>query len=278
MDNIINEIKSYILFLKKERNLEITLHPIGTEQLISASELISFNIHENSHCIYVKTFPDAHQHCINRQKKIIEKCKSGSFCGTCYAGIKEYVYPITDGTNIVGFVCVSGYKNDNFISYSKRCSKIFNIPFDNLQKSISALPSDMPNKSDIDVLIAPLLRMLELAYCKSQKNDCDTTTIGKIIRFVNRNYTQNITIEQLCEKYSCSRSYISHNFKKTTGQNFREYLIYLRLRSAKSLLLNSKLNITEISISLGFCNPNHFSSVFKSEFGISPRTFRNQHK
>ena len=74
MNNFIAEIKNYILFLKKQCQLEITLHPNGNEQLISESELIYFNIHENSHCIYVKTFPKAHEHCINRQYKINEKC------------------------------------------------------------------------------------------------------------------------------------------------------------------------------------------------------------
>ena len=93
MENIINEIKNYILFLKKDCKLEITLHPYENEHLISNSELISFNIHENPHCIYIKTFPDAYRHCICRQDKIMYKCKTGSFCGTCYAGVREFVYP-----------------------------------------------------------------------------------------------------------------------------------------------------------------------------------------
>ena len=49
MDDII-AIKNYILFLKKECNLDITLHPWGDEQLITLSELILFNIHENAQC------------------------------------------------------------------------------------------------------------------------------------------------------------------------------------------------------------------------------------
>jgi len=69
MNHMISEIKNYILFLKKDCNLEITLHPYGNEHLISNSELILFNIHENPHCIYVKTFPKAFTHCIERQKK-----------------------------------------------------------------------------------------------------------------------------------------------------------------------------------------------------------------
>ena len=76
MDNI-QEIKNYIVFLKENCKLEITLHTFEEEQLISLSELIAFNIHENSHCVYIKTFPDAHEHCICRQEKIKRKCKNG---------------------------------------------------------------------------------------------------------------------------------------------------------------------------------------------------------
>lgn len=96
MSNAVSEIKNYILYLKKKCHLQITLHPQGDERLISGSELILFNIHENPHYVYVKTFQKAHNHCVNRQCKIAEKCKNGAFSGTCYAGVFEYVYPVFD--------------------------------------------------------------------------------------------------------------------------------------------------------------------------------------
>lgn len=276
MKNSISEIKNYIIFLKKELNLEITLHPTGDERLISESELISFNIHENPHCLYVKTFSEAQEHCVSRQEKITEKCKAGSFCGTCYAGIKEYIYPITNGEKNVGFICVSGYRDENYISYMSRCSERFDIPLENLKKSISSLKKEMPPKAYIDTVINPLLRMLELAYGKSHEKNLCAGVIDRIIRYVNRNYAHDITLGQICSEFSCSRSYVSHNFKKATGQTFREYITYLRLRSARHLLENTKLSISEIALSLGFCNSNHFSGVFRSYFHISPRSYRHK--
>ena len=138
MDYII-EIKNYILFLKEKCNLEITLHPFGDEQLISSSELIAFNIHENPHCIYIKTFSDAQNHCVSRQSKIRERCKDGSFCGICYAGVFEYVYPICDGAYQTGFICVSGYRSDSYISYLEKISKDYGIPLENLKKTAKSL-------------------------------------------------------------------------------------------------------------------------------------------
>ena len=68
MNDIIKEIKNYVLFLKKECRLEISLHPGRNERVISNSELSVFNIHENPYCVYVKTYPDAFAHCIARKK------------------------------------------------------------------------------------------------------------------------------------------------------------------------------------------------------------------
>ena len=263
MNNIITEIKNYIIFLKKDCDLAITLHPLENEHLISNSELILFNVHENPHCIYVKTFPAAFEHCIYRQKKILEKCKSGAFCGTCYAGVQEYVYPIYDSNSLVGFISVSGYKNKIYRSYIEKCSAKFNIPLESLQKTILSLKNKMPDKIYVDILINPLIRMLELAYIKLSDIKCSTNIIDDVIKYTNRHYQENITLNQICTIFSKSRSFISHTFKKETGQSFREYLISVRLRAAKSLLLYSNLSISEIAYSVGFNDSNYFSNTFK---------------
>jgi len=278
MDNIVNEIKNYILFLKKDCNLEITLHPCENENLISNSDLISFNIHENPHCVYVKTFPDAFRHCVSRQKKVMEKCKAGSFSGTCYAGVKEYVYPIYDTDSLVGFISVSGYRNPLYSSYIDRCSEKFDIPRKNLENTILSLKDEMPDKTYVDTLITPLERMLELNYIKSPDIKRHAGIIDEVIKYVNRHYQENITLEEICKIFSRSRSSISHTFKKETGKSFREYLIQVRLNSAKALLLHSKLSVSEIAFSVGFKDSNYFSNIFKKHIGQSPRKYKNTHQ
>lgn len=276
--DFINEIKSYILFLKGKCNLEITLHPIGSEQLISNSELIAFNIHENPHCIYIKTFPSAHEHCVSRQGKIKEKCRNGSFCGSCYAGVFEYVYPIYDGVSQTGFVSVSGYRGNNYSEYIDKVSADYEIPIDNLRKTAQCLNDNLPEKEYIDTIIAPLIRMLELAYIKSNLNKTKNAGIDNVLRYINRHYAEDITLESVCDALSYSRSSISHTFKQVTGRSFREYLTEIRLRSAKSLLSHSKLSVTEISYAVGFSDSNYFSNVFKAQTGMPPTEYRKRHR
>lgn len=275
--NDVLKIKNYILYLKQKCALSVTLHPQKRENLIISSELISFNIHESPYCIYVKSHPLTERHCICKQGKVFEKCKSGSFCGTCYAGVTEYVYPIRSCGEPVGFISVSGYACEGAESYHKRTSEKYSIPYSELKRLYGVLNTDMPPKEEVDTLVSPLCDMLELAYIKNEsKAPKDESLTSRICAYVKLNHTQNITLDDVCREFSCSRSHISHTFKSSTGMGFREYLAHLRIEDAKSLLLHSKLTVTEIAMSVGFSDSNYFSNVFKSVVGVSPLTYRKK--
>ena len=273
----VNSIKKYILYLKNECDLSITIHPQEKENIVVPSELITFNIHDNSYCVYVKTFPEAQKHCVERQCKVYQKCLTDSYCGTCYAGVKEYVYPFKNNDTVVGFVSVSGYQSEDFSSYIKTISENYSIPIDCLKSAYDSLKQTMPQKSRVDMLIYPLISMLELAYIRNGEEKEETWLDG-VIRYVKQYHTQDLTINQLCEHFGCSRSRISHIFKSTLGVNFREYLTNLRLADAESLLKYSDLTVTEIAYSVGFCDSNYFSSVFKKRYQISPKRYRQKYK
>ena len=94
----------------------------------------------------------------------------GSFVGTCHAGVKEFVYPITDCGTPRGFVSVSGYKDPQGDSYLQRVAQKYAVPYGQLKDIYDTLESDLPQKQWVDSLINPLVRMLELAYLNAQNN------------------------------------------------------------------------------------------------------------
>ncbi len=271
----IKHIKNYILFLKKHCGLSVTLHPLGRESLILTSELITFNIHDNPYCVYVKSFPEAQKHCIKRQKKIIKKCEDGAFCGSCFAGVREFVYPIRNSQEVVGFISVSGYRSEHAESYIRSVAETYFIPIESLTAAYKTLKEQMPSKEEIDTLLIPLCNMLELAYVRSENdNKKEECLIDAVIRYIKQYHTQNIKIEDVCRQFACSRSHISHMFKQHTGKTFREYLTEIRLEDAKALLRYSELGVTEIAFSVGMGNSSYFSSVFKRYVGVSPAAYR----
>jgi two-component system response regulator YesN len=73
-----------------------------------------------------------------------------------------------------------------------------------------------------------------------------------------------------------SPSYFLHLFKQASGATFTDYLTRTRIDKAKSLLLGSNFNITEIAYKVGYSDSNYFSTVFKNSEGMTPSAYRKQ--
>ena len=276
MHNVEN-IKNYILFLKHECGLYVTLHPHGNETLITSSELIAFNIHDTPYCIFVKSVDGLWQHCVEKQEKVNERCACGSFCGSCFAGVREFVYPIKRGDEFMGFISVSGYQSEYAESYIARVAQKYHIPRKKLAAAYASLKCDTPKKEWVDTLILPLCDMLELAYMKEKATAIvPNEPIEVVLNYIKRNHASKSTLEDICKHFGYSRSYVSHVFKKRVGQSYREYLTKLRLEDAKILLKHSSLTVTEIALSVGFNDSTYFSNIFKAKIGTSPSAYRKK--
>lgn len=274
MKNDITVIKDYILYLKRECGLSVTLHS-SDSRLILKKDLLVFNIHENPYCILVKSCKESQMHCIEKQANVAEKCKNGSFCGICYAGVKEYVYPIRFDDNIVGFICVSGFTCETGNEYISAIAKKYDLKYDTLLSTYQTLKTEMPNKSYVDTLIYPLCHMLELAHIKApQTVEPENNFIYQIIYYIKRYYTQEINSKTLCKKFNCSRSHLSRVFNEQMKMSIREYITSLRIETAKILLRDTKLEIAEIAMSVGFSEPYYFTSIFKKHTNSTPSAYR----
>jgi len=85
------------------------------------------------------------------------------------------------------------------------------------------------------------------------------------------------TVAYMAEKLNISSRYLSDLLKQETGKTAIELIHIYLIKEAKNLLSEGKMNISEISFSLGFENPNYFARLFKKEVGIPPSVFRNNH-
>ena len=175
---------------------------------------------------------------------------------------------------VIGFISVSGYATKEGASRIPQTAKEFGYAEPVLQKAYGTLCGTVPDRERVDTLIAPLCLMLELAYRKERGEEKKENVLTRILRYIQMNYSVDLTEEELCRLFGCSRSYFSHTFRRETGKSFREYLTDVRLENAKRLLAFSHLNVTEISFAIGYTDSNYFSNVFKKKEGVSPRTYR----
>jgi AraC-like DNA-binding protein len=101
-------------------------------------------------------------------------------------------------------------------------------------------------------------------------------------KYLNAYFGSNLPLEkgipsvkQCGEALQMSGKYLSDLLKKETGKSITEHIHLHIVEIAKNKLLNSEEPISQIAFSLGFEYPQHFSKIFKSNSGISPKEFRN---
>lgn len=106
--------------------------------------------------------------------------------------------------------------------------------------------------------------------------------ISKFEAFLKNYFNQNQQIEtgiptvEICGKaMNMSGKYLSDLLKAETGKSLLEHIHLFIVEQAKSTLLNSTLSVSEISYSLGFDYPQHFSKLFKTKTGLSPSEYRH---
>ncbi len=98
--------------------------------------------------------------------------------------------------------------------------------------------------------------------------------VAKAIRFIEKNYSHEVSILEIADYVCLERKYFSGLFKSRTGRSPKEFLTELRLRRASSLLSDTGMSIGEVSSSAGFTDPLLFSKSFRRRVGMSPSEYR----
>ena len=98
--------------------------------------------------------------------------------------------------------------------------------------------------------------------------------IEDIIDYIQQNYTEDIRLDELADKYHTSPPYLSRILKQSLGMTFVDYVSRLRVQRAKELLEKTDKSVTEIAQLSGFVNPSGFTRVFKASIGVSPSQYR----
>lgn len=102
--------------------------------------------------------------------------------------------------------------------------------------------------------------------------------IERAISYIEANYVNHITIDQVATYSTLSKAYFSTKFKEEVGMSPpKEYLTKFRLEQASYYLRNSQLSVKDISHSVGFHDPLYFTKVFTSKYECSPTKYRKGH-
>ena len=129
---------------------------------------------------------------------------------------------------------------------------------DIIKSSIKALTSAVNNIDNIDSAVLKDPRLTE------------------ILNFIQEHYL-TVTLDDLSEKFSLSKPYLSKYIKEKSGMTFGDSVKKIRMKKARTLLKNRNMTVESISEAVGYQNVEHFIRLFKKAYGITPIQYRNQH-
>ena len=110
------------------------------------------------------------------------------------------------------------------------------------------------------------------------KNYVESSFVDSIKSYLKENIYKNISLQEICEQYNMSKSYICDLFRNETNRTIIDYYIDLKIDEAKYQIRKSDLNLTQVAEKLGYTSLHHFSHAFKSKVGMSPSEYKKSIK
>lgn len=111
---------------------------------------------------------------------------------------------------------------------------------------------------------------------QGQKDHADDV-IKKAQNFIEHNFQERITVEQLASMLALGRRNLERRFKKATSNSIIEYMQRVKIEAAKKSLETSTENVNEVMYRVGYTDSKAFRNTFKRYTGLSPVQYRSKY-
>jgi AraC family transcriptional regulator len=100
--------------------------------------------------------------------------------------------------------------------------------------------------------------------------------VAQALQFIHANYTSDLSLNEIAKAVNLSPFHVARLFKQSVGVSPHQYLIQLRVNSARSLLSagSGEHSLAELASAVGFADQSHLTRHFKRIVGVTPRQFR----
>jgi AraC family transcriptional regulator len=98
--------------------------------------------------------------------------------------------------------------------------------------------------------------------------------IKQVKDFMLAHLSQDLSLDVLAQQIGFSAYHFARLFRQTTGESPHQFVLRLRSERAQRLLKETNESLAQIALQCGFANQSHLTLVFKRQFGVTPRTYR----
>lgn len=198
--------------------------------------------------------------------------------------ITDIIMPLMDGLKMIeesmeydySAIIISGY--DDF-SYAKKAIRYGVTDYLLKPIDIEELNEALVNAKMIYEMKRGFLSGNKFDILKEDnKADLQDETCLEMIKYIEENYRDKISITDLEGSLHYSESMLNKKFKESSSMTFNDYLNRYRITRAMEFLRDEDLAISDIAFRCGFSNQKYFSKVFKKYLGLSPSDYRKSLK
>ncbi|MEH6682209.1 MAG: helix-turn-helix domain-containing protein [Sediminicola sp.] len=111
---------------------------------------------------------------------------------------------------------------------------------------------------------------------KGQKSHMDQDVL-KAQEFMERNFREKISVDDLCDHVAASRRTFERRFKKATSNTVGEYLQRVKIEAAKKELEKGRMTVGEVMYEVGYSDPKAFRDVFRKITDMTPMDYLNRY-
>jgi AraC-like DNA-binding protein/ligand-binding sensor protein len=242
---------------------------------------------ENAFCAMMATKSRACVACLQVQQTLAETAQSGPRSVTCPVGMCDTAVPVKLGNRLIGFLHTGqvfrSKPTDAQFEKVAHLTKGWGLEIPESRLKEAWFNTRVLSRSEHDAIVKLLeifaSHLSELSnQIAVQQENAEPPMITKARQYIQENQEEDLTLGQVAKAVNASSFYFCKMFKKATGLNFTEYVSRVRIESAKNLLLNPNLRISEIAYQVGFQSLTHFNRVFKKIVGEAPTEYRSKLK
>ncbi len=231
-------------------------------------------------CRLIQTKPEAHLACLKKDSDAIARVKKTEepYIYRCHLGLWEAVAPLYSAGILSGYLMLGqiapredGAREDIFT------------------RAIAMLGEDSPDRVSLTKAVAALSETDEEQFSSfvtimricadyitltERLNPSEPMLAHGIRKYLNANYAQKISLDDLCAQFCCCKSTLMNSFRAAYSITIVEYLTEVRLSHARRMLAETNRSIRDIAALCGFSDQGYFTRVFSEDTGVSPSAFR----
>jgi transcriptional regulator GlxA family with amidase domain len=111
----------------------------------------------------------------------------------------------------------------------------------------------------------------------SGQKDHEDEPIKKAQVFIEGNFQNKITVDELASRFALSRRNLERRFKRATSNTVIEYIQRVKIEAAKMTLESTRENVNEVMYKVGYNDTKAFRNTFKRFTGLSPVQYRSKY-